>query len=53
MENTVLQQLNKGGIWLVCGVIVALIAVVCVIFIIRAWRAGIALGMDPVRMRGQ
>ena len=51
MENTVLQQLNKGGIWLVCGVIVALIAVVCVIFIIRAWRAGIALGMDPVRMR--
>ena len=51
MENTVLQQLNNGGIWLVCGVIVALIAVVCVIFIVRAWRAGIALGMDPVRMR--
>ncbi|MBP5254678.1 MAG: DUF5058 family protein, partial [Lachnospiraceae bacterium] len=51
MENTVLQQLNRGGIWLVCGVIVALIAVVCVIFIVRAWRAGIALGMDPVRMR--
>ena len=51
MENTVLQQLNNGGIWLVCGVIVALIAIVCVIFIVRAWRAGIALGMDPVRMR--
>ncbi len=51
MDNTVLQQLNGGGIWLVCGVIVALIAVVCVIFILRAWHAGKALGMDPVRMR--
>ena len=51
MENSVLQQLNGGGIWLVCGVIVALIAVVCVIFIVRAWHAGKALGMDPVRMR--
>ena len=51
MENSVLQQLNGGGIWLVCGVIVALIAVVCVSFIVRAWHAGKALGMDPVRMR--
>ena len=51
MEKSVIQQLNGGGIWLVCGVIVALIAVVCVIFIVRAWRAGIALGMNPVRMR--
>ena len=51
MEQSVLQQLNRGGIWLVCGIIVALIAVICVIFIVRAWRAGVALGMDPVRMR--
>ena len=51
MENSVLQQLNRGEIWLVCGVIVAVIAVICVIFIVRAWRAGKALGMDPVRMR--
>ena len=51
MDRTVLQQLNSGSIWLVCGGIVALIAVVCVVFIVRAWRAGKALGMDPVRMR--
>ena len=51
MESSVLQQLNCGGIWLVCGCIVAVIAVVCVIFIVRAWHAGRALGMDPVRMR--
>ena len=49
--NPVLQQLNGGGIWLVCGVIIAFIAVICVIFIVRAWNAGKALGMDPLRMR--
>ena len=51
MNNPVLQKLNGSGIWLVCGVIIAFIAVICVVFIIRAWRAGRALGMDPLRMR--
>ena len=51
MENSVMQQLNSGGVWLVCGVIVALITAICVVFIVRAWHAGKALGMDPVRMR--
>ena len=48
---TVLEQLNSGSIYLVCGVIVAFIAVVCVVFMARAWRAGKALGMDTVRMK--
>lgn len=51
MNNPVIEQLNSGSIWLVCGVIVAFIAAVCVIFMVRAWRAGKALGMDPVRLR--
>ena len=48
---TVLEQLNGGGVYLVCGVIVAVIAAVCVLFLARAWRAGKALGMDTVRMK--
>ena len=48
---TVLEQLNSTSIYLVCGVIVAFIAVVCVVFMARAWRAGKALGMDTVRMK--
>ena len=48
---TVLEQLNGGGVYLICGLIVAFIAVVCVIFMIRAWRAGKALGMDATRMK--
>ena len=48
---SVLEQLHSGGVYLICGSIVAFIAVVCVIFMVRAWRAGKALGMDTTRMK--
>ena len=48
---SVLDQLNGSGIYLICGGMVLFIAVVCVVFLVRAWKAGIALGMDPVRMK--
>lgn len=48
---SVLNQLNSSGLYLICGGIVLFIAVVCVVFLVRAWRAGKALGMDPVRMK--
>ena len=47
----ILEQLNSGGVYLICGAIVAFIAAVCVLFMIRAWRAGKALGMDVTRMK--
>ena len=40
---TILSQLNGG--------IVAFVAVICVVFMVRAWRAGVALGMDKTKMR--
>ena len=48
---TVLDRLSSGTMYLICGVIVAFVAVVCVVFMIRAWRAGKAIGMDTARMR--
>ncbi len=48
---TVTEQLNSGSMYLICGGIIFVIAVICVIFMIRAWKAGIALGMDKTRMR--
>ncbi|MBR6953779.1 MAG: DUF5058 family protein [Clostridia bacterium] len=46
-----LEQLSGGTMYLICGAIVAFVAVVCVVFLIRAWRAGKAIGMDPAKMR--
>ena len=48
---SVLEQLNSGEVYLICGSIVAFIAAVCVVFLVRAWRAGKALGMDTARMK--
>ena len=48
---TVLDLLNSGTMYLICGVIVAFVAVVCIIFMVTAWRAGKAIGMDTGKMK--
>ena len=48
---TILSQLNSPVMYLICGSIIAFVAVVCVFFAVRAWKAGLAIGMDPVKMK--
>lgn len=48
---SILSQLNSPPIYAICGGVVAFVALVCVVFMVRAWRAGIALGMDKAKMR--
>ena len=42
-----LQKLNSPFMYAVCGLIILFVAVVCVIFLVRSYRAGKAMGMDP------
>ena len=48
---SILQALNSAPLYLICGGIIAFVAVICVIFLIRAYRAGIAMGMDKGKMK--
>ncbi|MBQ7183725.1 MAG: DUF5058 family protein [Clostridia bacterium] len=48
---TVIDQLSSNTMYLICGAIVFFVAAVCVVFIIRAWRAGKAIGMDTAKMK--
>ena len=48
---SVLAQLNRPELYLICGGIILFIAAICVVFIIRAWRMGKRLGMDVTRMK--
>ena len=48
---SVIQQLSSPVIYLICGSIIVFIAAVCVVFAVRAWRAGIAIGMDPAVLK--
>ena len=42
----VLSQLSSGPLYLICGGIIAFVAGISLVFAIRAWRAGLAIGMD-------
>ena len=48
---SVLAQLNSPVMYLICGSIIAFVALVCVFFMIRAYKIGISMGMDPVKMK--
>ena len=48
---SMLSRLNSPVLYLICGGIVAFVAVICIVFLVRAWRAGLAIGMDRVKMK--
>lgn len=48
---TILNQLNSAPMYLICGTLVALVAIICVIFLVRAYRTGKAIGMDTTKMK--
>ena len=47
----VIERLSSPAMYLICGGIVAFVAVVCVVFAVRAWRAGKAIGMDTAVLK--
>ena len=46
-----LSLLNQPLFFLICGIIVLFVAVICVVFAVRAYRAGKAIGMDVTKMK--
>ncbi|MEG0803509.1 MAG: DUF5058 family protein [Pygmaiobacter sp.] len=47
----ILNSLNSLPIYLICGSIVLFVALLCIVFMVKSYRAGIALGMDKVKLR--
>lgn len=48
---SITEKLNSAPMYLICGVIIAFVAALCVVFMVRAYRAGKALGMDTTKMK--
>lgn len=48
---SILSQLNGPLMYLICGGVILFVAAVCVIFMVRAYRAGLAIGMDKAKMK--
>ena len=47
----ILSLLNSAPVYAICGGIVAFVAVVCIVFMVRAYRAGLAIGIDKAKLR--
>ncbi len=47
----ILSQLNSPVMYLICGGIIFFVALVCVFFMVRAYHAGVAIGMDKTKMK--
>ena len=48
---SVLDQLNSAPLYLICGIIILFVMIMSIFFMIRAWKAGIAIGMDKAKLR--
>ena len=48
---SVLTQMNSLPMYLICGVIILFVLTMSLFFMVRAWRAGIAIGMDQAKLR--
>ena len=46
-----LGRLNSPVMYLICGAIILLVSCICVVFGVRAYRAGVAMGIDKGKMR--
>lgn len=48
---SILEQMNSWPMYLICGVVILFVLVMSIFFLIRAWKAGIAIGMDKTKLR--
>ena len=48
---SILDQLSSTPLYLIAGAVILYVVVMSVFFLIRAYRAGIAIGIDPVKLR--
>ena len=48
---SILDQLSSAPLYLITGAIILYVAAMSVFFLIRAWKAGVAIGMDKVKLR--
>lgn len=46
-----LAKLNSPVLYLICGAIILLVAFICILFAVRAYRMGKAMGIDTAKMK--
>ena len=50
-EMDYLSKVNSGSLYLIVALVLAFVTAVCIIFLVKSYRAGIAIGMDKKVLR--
>ena len=45
--NTYLESVNSGTFYLIVGLVLAFVTAMCAVFLVKSYKAGIKIGMDP------
>ena len=45
--NTYLESVNSGMFYLIVGVVLVFVTAMCIVFLLKSYKAGIQIGMDP------
>lgn len=48
---SVLDELNSLSMYLIVGMVILTVAIICIIFMVRSYKAGLAIGMDASKMK--
>lgn len=49
--NNIMNQLNSSSMYLVVGIVILFVACVCILFMVRAYKTGLAIGMDKHKLK--
>ena len=49
--NEYLQAVNSGQLYAIVAVVLTVMTLMCVVFLVKSWRAGVKLGMDKAVLR--
>lgn len=50
-DMNILSLLNSAPVYAICGGIIAFVAIVCAVFMVRAYRTGLVMGIDKTKLK--
>ena len=51
MQTSLIHQINAPAVYGIVAVAILLVVAMCVYFMVKSWRAGVAVGMDKAVLR--
>lgn len=51
IQTSMLDRINAPALYLIVAFAIAMVCAMCVYFMVKSWRAGVAVGMDRAVLR--